>query len=81
MAGANAVMAVTPQMDVPAVKSKDISLGRPAQCPYMGMSVNPAPTEASTMGNPADPVVTSSTKDSLAATATMPPCKMVLVAH
>lgn len=45
----------------------------------MGMYKIPAPTEANTTGNPAAPVFISSKNDNLAATATIPPCNIVLV--
>mmetsp|Transcript_55319 Transcript_55319/g.134359 ORF Transcript_55319/g.134359 Transcript_55319/m.134359 type:complete len:206 (-) Transcript_55319:76-693(-) len=81
IAGANAVIAVTPQIDVPAVKRSVISLGSPAIRPAMGISVNPAPTDATTTGNPAEPVVINSTKDNFAATATIPACRIDLVEY
>mmetsp|Transcript_7844 Transcript_7844/g.17682 ORF Transcript_7844/g.17682 Transcript_7844/m.17682 type:complete len:139 (-) Transcript_7844:332-748(-) len=39
----------------------------------------PAPTDASTTGNPAAPADINSKNDSLAATATIPPCNIVFV--
>mmetsp|Transcript_30521 Transcript_30521/g.46825 ORF Transcript_30521/g.46825 Transcript_30521/m.46825 type:complete len:96 (-) Transcript_30521:562-849(-) len=73
IAGDRAVIAVTPQIDVPAVNKRDISFGNPASLPANGMKVSPAPTDARTTGIPVDPVVNNSKKESLAATATMPP--------
>jgi hypothetical protein len=69
----------TPQMDVPAVNRSVIWWGSPANFPAAGMKSMPAPTEAKTTGMPVLPVVSSSKKLSLAATQTMPVCKMVLV--
>lgn len=80
IAGARAVMAVTPQMDVPAVRRRDILRGRPAKFPMIGIEMRPAETAPRTTGMPEEPVVRSSKKESLAATQTMPPWRMVLVA-
>ena len=80
MAGARAVMAVTPQILVPAVRSKDILRGRPASVPIIGMVTRPAPTAPRTTGMPEDPVERSSKNDSFAATQTIPVWSTVLVA-
>lgn len=47
--------------------------------PAMGMNNMPAPTEERTTGIPVVPVVTSSIKLSLAATQTIPVCRIVFV--
>ena len=72
IAGAKAVMAVTPQMDVPEVKSSDISKGSPATLLAMGMYNMPAPTADITTGNEEAPAFTNSKNDNRAATATIP---------
>ena len=80
MAGAKAVMAVTPQIEVPAVNNRDNSRDNPAARPASGIKRKPALMAPTTTGRPWVPAVSNSTKDNLAATATMPPCKIVLVA-
>ena len=81
MAGAKAVMAVTPQREVPAVnKSVIFCDGKPAIRPAMGKNTNPAPTADTTTGIELQPVVRISPKLSLAATQTMPVCSTVFVA-
>ena len=81
IAGAKAVMAVTPQMDVPAVKrypnSGETVLLRELS---HGMTTNPAPTDATTTGKHVAVVVHTCHTLSLAATQTMPVCRMLLVA-
>ena len=72
IAGAKAVMALTPQIDVPAVKSSDISKGSPATLLAMGMYNMPAPTADITTGNEEAPAISNSKNDNRAATATIP---------
>jgi hypothetical protein len=81
MAGASAVIAVTPQMDVPALKRSDMEGGNPAHRPARGKNNNPAPTEETTTGIPTDPADKRSKKLSFAATQTMPPCNIILVEY
>jgi hypothetical protein len=45
-------MAVTPQIEVPAVSKSDIFSGNPANRPARGMKSNPAPTDDATTGIP-----------------------------
>lgn len=79
MAGASAVIAVTPQIDVPAVRRAVMSRGKPAMRPASGIKSKPALTDASTTGIPLDPIESSSKKESLAATATIPPWRIFFV--
>eukprot|EP00977_Amphora_coffeiformis_P002571 scaffold482_cov266-Amphora_coffeaeformis.AAC.34 len=73
-------MAVTPQMDVPAVNSNVMWCGNPAARPARGINTRPAPTAPKTTGILAVPVAKTSNTLSLAATHTMPPWRTVLEA-
>jgi len=72
MAGAAAVIAVTPQIEVPAASRDPSLLLRPARFAAQGMNVRPAVILAVTTGMPTAPSFATSTRESLAPTQTMP---------
>ena len=80
MAGAKAVMAVTPHIEVPAVSNSDMCGGRPANWAARGIKKSPAPTALATTGMLLVPVAKTSMKLNLAATHTIPPCSTALEA-
>ena len=79
IAGARAVMAVTPQMLVPAATRDPSFADSPNRSARSGTNVNPAPMEVTTTGMPAAPSLATSTNDSLAPTHTMPALRAVTV--
>jgi len=81
IAGDRAVIAVTPQIEVPAVNRSDISSGSPTSLLAIGIYNMPTDTLASTTGKPAAPAFINSKNDNLAATQTIPVCNIVLVLY
>mmetsp|Transcript_14357 Transcript_14357/g.25724 ORF Transcript_14357/g.25724 Transcript_14357/m.25724 type:complete len:243 (+) Transcript_14357:831-1559(+) len=81
MAGESAVMAVTPQMEVPAAIRELILGGRPILLPNQGINVIPTPIEAQTAGRPTNPTETKSTALSFAPTHTIPACRIAFEAN
>mmetsp|Transcript_15885 Transcript_15885/g.40636 ORF Transcript_15885/g.40636 Transcript_15885/m.40636 type:complete len:210 (-) Transcript_15885:377-1006(-) len=78
MAGASAVMAVTPQMLVPAAVREPRRAGSPRRALSQSTEPRPAAMEAATTGTPAAPSFITSTALSLAPTHTMPACSTAL---
>lgn len=70
--GAKAVIAVTPHMEVPAVRRRVVGRSMPSFAPNQGMKSMPAVREVRTTGIPVRPVVRRSVKESFAATHTIP---------
>ena len=72
MAGDRALIAVTPQIEVPQAMRVLILCGSPSLFPSQGTKMRPEAMLVATAGNPMTPVDTKSAALSLAPTHTMP---------